>query len=301
MFPVFVQFRAACLAGCFLCGCAGFRDSATHPATQATQDAAAIEAEPAGKRAERRPKGSVETSVSHGDGLTFGTVRVAAAAMLPIDPPKKMLLVKPFLAAHSLDAPLDTPSSLYSAGANMMWLQRLNDDTGLTIAVSPSVGGDEAEFGRRVRVFAMGTVSWDWIPDELKLTAGAAWLGRRDIGVVPAAGLEWTPNEDLNVSLILPRPKVARRLQVSDESEAWLYASGAIAGGTFDVRRADGTADELSLREFQAAIGVDLTNDQFGRGFCEVGAGFGRELQFERSQEVVEFDPGMTLRFGLTR
>lgn len=183
----------------------------------------------------------------------------------------------------------------------MMWLQRLNDTTSLTIAVNPSVGGDDAQFGRHLRVFAMGAVGWDWIPDELRLTAGAAWLGRRDIGVVPAAGLEWTPNEDWSVSLILPRPKVSRRLAMSGASETWLYAAGAIDGGTFDVHRADGAADELSVREFQASVGVERTCDQFGRGFVEIGAGFGRELQFERSQEVIDFGPGVVLRLGLTR
>lgn len=298
MRPAFVTLVSAFLASSLLSGCAGFRGD---PGMPIGQVAAEVADEPAERHAERRPMTTIETSLSHGDGLRFGTARVSTAAMLPIDPPERMLLVKPFFAAHTLDAPLDTPSSLYSAGINMMWLERLNDDTAVTIAVNPSVGGDDAEFGRRLRVFAMGAVAWDWIPDELRLTAGAAWLGRRDIGVVPAAGLEWTPDENWNVSLILPRPRVARRLALSDGSEAWVYAAGAIAGGTFDVRRANGTADELSLREFQASFGVELKSDQLGRGFCEIGAGFGRELQYERGQEMVDFDPGVALRLGLTR
>lgn len=298
MRPDFVWLITAALALMLLTGCAGFgRD----PLPSLTQEVSGTGGESTGPHPERRPKTTLEMTFSNGDGLTFGTARVSAAAMLPIDPPERMLLLRPFLTAHTLDAPLDTPSSLYSTGVNMMWLQRLNDATTLTIAANPSVGGDDAEFGRHLRVFAMGAVAWDWIPDELRLTAGAAWLGRRDIGVVPAAGLEWTPNEDWNVSLILPRPKVSRRLVASDTSETWLYAAGAIAGGTFDVRRADGTADELSLREFQATAGVERSSDQFGRGFVEVGAGFGRELQFERSQEVVDFAPGVVLRIGLTR
>lgn len=252
-------------------------------------------------RPERRPTAQIEISSSHGDGLSFTTGRVSVAAMLPVDPPKRMLLIKPAFAAYQLDSPSDTPSRLYSAGVNTMWLERLNDDIALTVAVNPSVSGDDHEFGRRVRVFAMGAVAWNCIPEELRLTAGAAWLGRRDIGVVPAAGLEWTPNDDWNVSLILPRPKVSRRLTQTEESESWLYVAGALNGGTFDVKRSDGTADELSLREFQTTIGIDLKNERFGRGFCEVGAGFGRELQFEGSQEVAEFGPGVVLRIGFTR
>lgn len=249
----------------------------------------------------RRPTAQVEISRSHGDGLSFATGRASIAAMLPINPPKRMLLVKPSFAAYTLDSPLDTPAHLYSAGISTMWIERLNRDMVLTVAVNPSVSGDNKEFGRRIRVFAMGAVGWDCIPDELRLTAGAAWLGRRDIGVVPAAGVEWRPNDDWNVSLILPRPKVSRRLTQREQLESWFYVAGALNGGTFDVRRSDGTSDELSLREFQTTIGVDLKNDRFGRGFCEVGVGFGRELQLERSQEIVEFSPGVVLRFGFSR
>ena len=298
MLPItFQRIRLAAFVILFV-GC----ESIGHTAAQAdAQDAAGRPIESREQRADRRPRPRFETTLSRGDGLTFGTARASLAAMLPIDPPKRMLLVNPTIAAHTLDSPLETPPRLYSAGVHMMWMERLKDDMRLTIAVNPSVSGDEAEFGRQVRVFAMGAVAWDWIPDELRVTAGAAWLGRRDIGVVPAAGLEWTPGDDWNVSLILPRPRVARRLASSDTSETWLYAAGAINGGTFDVRRRDGTVDELSIREFGASIGLELKGEGYGRGFCEIGAGFGRELQFERPQETIDFGPGVVFRLGLTR
>jgi len=301
------QLITAILAMSLISGCRGLESSAISAAPSearlaVTDDVRVADTETSGDAsARRKPKTQIETSLTDGDGLTFGTARVSVAAMLPVSPPDSMLLVKPTFSAHSLESPLDTPSSLYSAGINMMWLEKLNDRTTLTIAANPSLSGDDAEFGRHLRVFAMGAVGWDWIPDELRVTAGAAWLGRKDIGIVPAAGLEWTPNDDWNVSLILPRPRVSRRLFDSGTSEAWLYAAGSINGGTFDVRRGDGSSDELSLREFQTAVGVELTNSQIGRGFLEVGAGFGRELQFESSQGAVSFDPGLALRLGLTR
>jgi len=147
----------------------------------------------------------------------------------------------------------------------------------------------------------MGAVAWDWIPDELRLTAGAAWPGRRDTGVVPVAGLEWTPNEDWKLSLILPVPAFSDALGIPSHQKPGSMPRGRLYGGPFDVRRADGRPDELSIREFQATVGVELKNDHLGRGFCEVGAGLGRELQYGRGQEVVDFGPGVVLRIGLTR
>ena len=72
-------------------------------------------------RPERRPTAQIEISSSHGEGLSFTTGRVSVAAMLPVDPPKRMLLIKPAFASE-LDSPFDTPSRLYSAGINTMWL-----------------------------------------------------------------------------------------------------------------------------------------------------------------------------------
>ena len=64
----------------------------------------------------RRPAAQVEISRSYGDGLSFATGRASIAAMLPINPPKSMLLVKPSFAAYTLDSPLDTPAHQYDMG-----------------------------------------------------------------------------------------------------------------------------------------------------------------------------------------
>ena len=106
----FVRFVTAALALSLLSGCAGFGRSSL----QSQMQDVSASANQLPERPDRRPKTTFETSLSHGDGLTFGTARVSAAAMLPIAPPEKMLLVKPFLAAHTLDAPLDTPSAAHA-------------------------------------------------------------------------------------------------------------------------------------------------------------------------------------------
>jgi hypothetical protein len=60
------------------------------------QEASVSSGESTNQPSERRPKTTLETSLSNGNDLTFGTVRFSAAATLPIDAPEKMLLVKPF-------------------------------------------------------------------------------------------------------------------------------------------------------------------------------------------------------------
>lgn len=81
-------------------GCAGLERSSW---LLLKQDVSAIGDESTERLPERRPKTTLETSLSDGDDLTFGTFRVSSAAMLPIAPPEKMFLVRPFVAAHTLN------------------------------------------------------------------------------------------------------------------------------------------------------------------------------------------------------
>lgn len=251
----------------------------------------------------RAPRVTLETAFSGGDGLTLAGARISARAMLPIAPPERMLMIRPSFEFTSLNATSfpDTPSSLYSTGLNLMWLERLDERLTLTMAANPSINGDRFEFGRNVRVFAMGAVAYEWIPDQLKVSAGAAWLGRSDIGVVPAAGVEWTPSDDWNISLIMPQPRVSHRFLHDEESELWGYAAGSIEGGTFDVRRASGLIDELSIREFRSSVGLEFRGIQTGNMFVEAGVGFGRRLEFESSGQSRSYSPGLGIRLGWTR
>ena len=73
MRPDFVRFVTAALALGLLSGCAGFGGNSLQ---SLTPEVSAGGDESTERHPERRPKTTLEMSLSHGDDLTFGTVRV---------------------------------------------------------------------------------------------------------------------------------------------------------------------------------------------------------------------------------
>lgn len=222
--------------------------------------------------------------------------------MLPIQPPEKMLMVRPVFEYTRLNAEalFDTPQDLYRLGLNMMWLQKLNDRWNLSLALNPSLNSDGHSFGDSVQLFGMAAFQWDWKPDKLQLTFGAVHTGRSDIPVLPAAGFRWTPSERWDVNIMMPRPKVSYRLTEEGESSSWIYWSGALGGGTWDVRRASGRTEEFSFREFQTVVGYEWRATRYRKLFAELGGAFGRRLEYETSEIEQSMNESVFLRCGLT-
>ncbi|QDT98442.1 DUF6268 family outer membrane beta-barrel protein [Gimesia aquarii] len=242
----------------------------------------------------------VSGGYSTGSDLSVGQIRVNGRGIVPINPPKRMMMLQPSFSTTTfdVDALFDTPSEVYNIGVNMMWMERINERTMLSFGANPSITGDADSLGDNVRVFAMGMLNWQWIPNKLKLTAGAAYTGRDDIPVLPMAGLQWNPNEDWNISVILPKPKIAYRIHNIGESSTWIYFSGGLGGGTWDVLRINGTTDEFSYTEFQAVMGIEHSTELAGRLFAELGTGFSRKLEYRETAEEQSFGNSLLLRGG---
>ncbi|MEM1063498.1 MAG: hypothetical protein AAGJ97_14330, partial [Planctomycetota bacterium] len=83
----------------------------------------------------------------------------------------------------------------------------------------------------------------------------------------------------------------------------WGYIGGEFGGGQWQVERADGSSDELVLRDFRLLLGLERAAKARGGMSWRVEAGyvFGRETEFD--SEVGEFSSGdaFLLRAGLRR
>ena len=73
---------------------------------------------------------------------------------------------------------------------------------------------------------------------------------------------------------------------------------GNLGGNTTDGRRADGPADQLSLRDYRLAWGVERITAGGGGWFAEAGYVFGRQLEYEVTPLEVSFSDALLLRAG---
>lgn len=102
----------------------------------------------------------------------------------------------------------------------------------------------------------------------------------------------WRPNEDLEVDLLFPQPKISQRFRWwgepdSEKKTDWLYVGGGLTGGIWAIRRADSSCDVASYRDYRVVLGAERrTKDPFHQMknkilALEVGYLFERLVRYE--------------------
>jgi hypothetical protein len=237
------------------------------------------------------------------DGLGISHVEAQLRSGLPLGSLDNILAISPSIRIDSLHGPamIDVPETLYETGVNFFWMRQLSPRWAARVMVAPMVRSDFTTSEGAFRIFGLGLLAWQWIPDELELSFGVVSLGRDDIPVLPAIGLVWTPTPQWRFDVVFPRPRIAYRLaKAGARSETWLYLSSALGGNTWAVSRTSGAVDELSLRDFRVLLGLEQIRSG-GKGyFVEAGWVFARELEYERENVSLEFDDCATVRAGVT-
>ena len=231
-------------------------------------------------------------------GIVESEVFVTVA--LPAPTTEWPLLITPYLNVRTLDGPTtpDLPANLFEAYVDFMWVPRINDRWIGIIAVTPSVYSDfDGDHPDAFRWQGKGMARWDIVPDQLQLLFGVLYLNRENIRTLPAGGLIWKPNPDMNYELVFPRPKLAHRLRFGDTWEDWIYVAGEFGGNSFAVRRADGSEDMATLRDWRIMLGVERKRDGGAGQRLEFGYIFSRQVEYRSS--TPDFNPDDTLMVRL--
>lgn len=242
------------------------------------------------------------------DDLGWTQLNARLVFGFPFPVHERPLLVSPFFTAWALEGPddPDLPSTLYGTGIQFRWLGKLAGRWGYDVAVTPGIYSDmEIDNGDAMRITGRGIAVYEWNP-YTKLLLGVVYLDRRDVGVLPVAGLICQPNDDWSIELVFPRPRLARRLAfVSFDGdpihccEHWLYLAAEFGGGTWAIERADGREDELTLRDYRLLIGWEKKHPTAYDSRIEIGYVFGRQVEFESATPDFEPDDTLLVRYGV--
>jgi hypothetical protein len=223
----------------------------------------------------------------------------------PIPSRDAPLVITPGFGAHFFEGPLspDLPPRVYDAYAQFRWRKRLNPRWAIDLAVTPGVysdfrqGSDDA-----LRISGHGGAMWTLTPD-FKLVGGVAYLDRTDLPLLPFGGILWTPRDDLKIELMMPRPRIARRVSwcggEPPEVEDWIYVAGEYGGGDWAVLRDSGITDQVSYRDFRVILGMER-KDLGGLDYSlEVGYLFGRRIEFKSATPAFEPEDSVMVRGSL--
>lgn len=235
--------------------------------------------------------------------LNQGFVEASVKLGVPLIDFDHILGVTPSFRTDFLDADAelgtDVPSELFETGITFFYREPLNERLSVMGIVRPSIRSDFTTSQNAFRVFGLVLVNWECMPDELMLSAGAVFLDRADLPLLPAVGLTWTPQPMFKADLQFPTSKLSYRLaKDGSQSETWSYLSAGIGGNTWAVSRASGVSDELTVRDIRLVLGVDHLTDGGGGWFAEVGYLFNRKIEYEVDQSEFELGDGLVLQAG---
>ncbi|MGO8677617.1 MAG: DUF6268 family outer membrane beta-barrel protein [Limisphaerales bacterium] len=143
---------------------------------------------------------------------------------------------------------------------------------------------------------------WRLRPD-LMLAFGVGFEPDRDIPVLPAAGLRWNIRTNLTLNLMFPRPMLIYRAA----PRLSLFAGADVKFAVF--RGAEDMGDKIGQSRYDNALGT-YRDFHLGAGVeyrlvaglwlsVEGGYSVGREIDYERIDQTVRFDPAPYAQAGL--
>lgn len=242
------------------------------------------------------PLGLVRRKLSGEDEAAFDPEPATEKAGAP-----EILSIAPSFRVDFIDAAqgIDIPAELYQTGVSFFYRKSLNDRLSAMAIVSPGVRSDFTTSDKAFRLFGLGLLTWDCVPEELSLSFGAVYLDRADLPLLPALGLTWMPRTTTRLELQFPQSRLAWRLaKDGGASETWTYLSAGIGGNTWAVTRADGKTDELSLGDIRLVLGLDHIIDGGGGWFAECGYAFNRHIEYQSTQTKIDLSDGIVLQAG---
>lgn len=220
---------------------------------------------------------------------------------IPLGSFQNLLGVKPRVRVDWIDADasFDVPSELYQFELQFFYRRPISERLSAMAIVSPAIRSDLTTSDEAFRVFALGLLNWETVPDRLMISLGAVYLGRADLPVLPAIGLRWTPNRITRLDLQFPMSRFSRRLAKNGgQSETWAYLSGGLGGNTWAVTREDDSTDELSLRDLRLTVGIEKIIHGGGGWFVEAGYAMNRRLEYERTDEELTLNDALQAQAG---
>lgn len=168
--------------------------------------------------------------------------------------------------------------------------------------VSPTLYKFSDLGGNDIGVSGGLTAMWNYSP-SLKFMFGVVFSPDSDLKVLPMAGLDWAINDQLELRLMVPKPRL-----IYTPNDHWSFHAGAdLNMATF--RTSDSLGTSIGLLQYNDAIGT-YRDIRIGAGVgyrisktlsVEADAGYSvnRQIDYTRIDERVEFDPAPYAALGL--
>ena len=239
---------------------------------------------------------------NNGNELNINDIEIATTATIPnAFGGNQPLRISPGFIFHFWDGPdsaifpsFDLPSRAYSSYLSFDHMTDPRRDSGLEGNFTVGYYSDFDNTSSDAIRLTSKTLGWRRLNPYTVAKLGVEYLDRVDVKLLPAAGLYMTPNADMKLDLYFPKTKLAHRIPNIGNLEAWAYVGAEYGGGSWAIRRRDGSRDQADINDVRAFLGTEWIGPRRVTGFFEFGYAFDREIVY-RSNALNKLDLQDTL------
>ena len=206
---------------------------------------------------------------------------------------------------NGADSPPSLPPRVYDLYLDWTWAQRWSENVMSEVRFQPGLFTDfrtTPPDAFRVPGHALGVFR---VEPDLFLVAGAQYLQRNDVHVLPVGGILWQPTPSCEFRLVFPEPKIA--VELSKSGRLWGYVAAEYGGGRWTYKNDAGKSERIESSDYRLVCGIEWRDDYFknlpllsqkAASFLEAGYIFERHLRFAGPQAGYEPEPAWMIRFG---
>jgi len=197
-------------------------------------------------------------------------------------------LITPGFTTYFLSCPtVDAPHQLYDAYLDTAWNPQFSPWLGAELGFRVGVYSDFQRVTSDAIRYTGHALAVMTLSPTVQLKAGAVYLDRVRIKILPAGGLVWTPNADVRFDILFPNPKISRRFTTYGITDWWIYLRGEYGGDSWSVHGAwidtgfvsSTNAMQMDYNDIRAALGLEFMRHGGVNGLVEAGVAFDREVR----------------------
>ena len=220
-------------------------------------------------------------------------------------PRSKGFAITPGFQTFFLNGPdrTDLPGQIYDARLEFALKRPWNDQFSYLLTFAPGIYSDFNNTGSDAFRIMSRALGFYKVSPATEFTLGLVYIDRENMSLLPAIGVIHTPEPDVRLELVFPKPKVAARVSQGSTEEWWAYVTGEFGGGSFAIQRVGGADDILTYSDWRLLVGLEgkfpgskTLFENIPSVFLETGFVFNRKVEYK--SERGDYDPGNT---GLVR
>lgn len=217
------------------------------------------------------------------------------------------LLVTPAFVLHLWDGPStmvqDLPGNAYSAYLDFAWNPELTPRLYAELGFRAGIYTDFETINTdslRLQGLGVGNVR---LTPTMTLKAGAVYIDRLDVKILPVVGLLWEPDSLTRFDITFPYPRLSKYWTTFGDRKIWWYVGGEYGGGSWTIQRYDfntnqDVSDQIDINDYRVFVGLEATHPNRLRAYAEIGYVWDRNILYRSPTPNLKVDDTLMLRLG---